>query len=172
MPEWEVYFAWCMNICGMRGSLHRVQEHSSFCTEELITAAPSPPPPPPPLSPSEEITTVHPRCILISQNASHILISCLLFSPLLPPHCFSHPMEAKIGPAAFLWPFCPCSGRRLAHRGSCYNFHFLNISLFFSSPVWNQDGYFIPLRSATMTGEGSKMAARIRAAVTPTLADK
>lgn len=40
-------------------------------------------------------------------------------------------MEAKIGPAAFLWPFCPCSGRRLAHRGSCYNFHFLNIFFFF-----------------------------------------
>lgn len=39
-------------------------------------------------------------------------------------------MAAKIDPAAFLWPFCPCSGRRLAHRGSCYSFHFLNIFFF------------------------------------------
>lgn len=88
-------------------------------------------PPLPPLSSCEGITTVHPRFILKSQNASHILISCLLFLPLPRPPCFSHHMEAKIGPAAFLWPFCPCSGRRLAHRGSCYNFHFLKISLFF-----------------------------------------
>lgn len=43
-------------------------------------------------------------------------------------------MQGKTGPAASLWAFCPCSGRRLAHRGSCYNFHFLNIFLpfFFS----------------------------------------
>lgn len=27
-PEWEVYFAWCMNILGMWGSLHRgLKEH-------------------------------------------------------------------------------------------------------------------------------------------------
>ena len=41
-PEWEVYFAWCLHICGMWGWEHsELQEHFSFCTEEFITA-PSP----------------------------------------------------------------------------------------------------------------------------------
>lgn len=73
-PEWEVYFAWCMNICGVWGSVHRgLQEPSSFCTEGFITAAPSRPPPPP-LSLSKEIIFVHPHCILITPNSSLILI--------------------------------------------------------------------------------------------------
>lgn len=48
-----------------------------------------------------------------------------------PPSLFFYHLQAKIGPAAFLWAFCPCSGRRLAHRGSCYNFHFLAVFFFF-----------------------------------------
>lgn len=65
--------------------------------------------------------------------------------------------------AAFPRPFCPRSGRRLAHRGSCYNFHFLNIFLSFSPPARppspallfflcgkkkrkRNQGYFIPSR--------------------------
>lgn len=79
-PEWEVYFAWCMHICGMWGSLHRgLQEHSGFCTEEFIAAAPLPPPPPP---------LFHCLCILITPNSSLMLI-LFLFStlPVLPIIC-------------------------------------------------------------------------------------
>lgn len=57
-------------------------------------------------------------------------------------------MKAKIDPAAFLWPFCPRLGRRLAHRGSCYRFHFLNIFLP-PPPTRNLEVYFIPVRSMT-----------------------
>lgn len=60
---------------------------------------------------------------------SFLLVSCVsLSSPL---SVFLYHLQTKIGLAAFLWAFCPCSGRRLAHRGSCYNFHFLNVFLFF-----------------------------------------
>lgn len=96
-------------------------------------------------------------------------MSCVFLSS--PLSLFLYHLQTKIGLAAFLCAFCPCLGRRLAHRGSCYNFHFLNVFLFFFFSAWNQEGYFIPLCSMKMKGEGSKMAAHIQAAVTPTLAN-
>lgn len=64
-----------------------------------------------------------------------LILHCLFSSFRLcfpPPSSLSfYHLYAQIGPAALLWAFCPCSGRRLAHRGSCYNFHFLNVFLFF-----------------------------------------
>lgn len=85
--------------------------------EEFIPAAPSP---------------LHLLLCLRKQshpnNSSHIFN---FLPPLLSPPSSSLISQANIGPAAFLWAFCPCSGRRLAHSGSCYNFHFLNIFLFF-----------------------------------------
>lgn len=157
-PEWEVCFGWCMNVCGMRGSVCRgLQERATFCTEELITAA---------LSPSEEIISAHPHSNNDFPRFNSIFLS---------PRCFSHHMKAKIGPAAFPRPFCPCSGRRLAHRGSCYSFHFLNIFLFFFlSSVEPRRVYenFIRLCRMAVKSEGSKMAAQIQAAVTPARADK
>lgn len=66
--------------------------------------------------------------------------SLLSFRSVLPSLFFYH-LQTEIGAAAaFLWAFCPCSGRRLAHRGSCYNFHFLNF--FFS--VWKPRRVFYP----------------------------
>lgn len=62
------------------------------------------------------------------------------------PSLFFYHLQAKMGPAAaFLWAFCPCSGRRLALRGSCYNFHFLNIFLsFFFFSAWKPRRVFYP----------------------------
>lgn len=127
-------FAWCMNICGT-------------CTQRAL---------------AEALLFLH-RGVYISLPPPHSTFhpSPTLLPPVFQPEAFSVTVCAlhitcslKKKPAAFPWPFCPRSGRRLAHRGSCYNFHFLNIFLsFFPSlpaPLFflskDQEGYFIPFR--------------------------
>lgn len=85
-------------------------------------------------------------------------------------------MRAKKDPAAFslalLSPLRETLGtQRIVLQLSFPEYFFF----FFSSsflPEQNQEGYFIPFCSATMTSEGSKMAAQIQAVVTPAWADK
>lgn len=144
--------------------------HGALCTEEFITAAPLPPPLPHCLGKLFQfIPTVHPdnfKFLTPAYSMSSLLFfSSISTSPSVllssPPSLFLHHLQAKIGPAAFLWAFCPCSGRRLAHRGSCYNFHFLTVFLLFFS-AWNPEGYFVLLCSMKMKGKGGGGAGRLR----------
>lgn len=141
--------------------MHRgLQDYSSFCTEEFITAAHSPPPP---LSLSEEIISLR------SNNSEHFphfnSFSFLVSVPLR----FSHHTEAKIGPAAFSLALLSLLRETLGTQRIVLQLSFPEYFsfFFFFSPAWNQEGYFIPLCSMTLKGEESKMAAQIQAAVTP-----